>query len=125
MVARDLARAISGEAPCRTTDGEPSSEPRGRMRQLIVLLAFGVSTVATAADYSSWPGRDPAPVALPNQVQVAQGKDTCCKHCTKRQPCGNSCITQRLFARKPLRLHSDHRRAANSAKCSYCRTAAP
>ena len=65
-----------------------------------VLLLFW-SSMATAADYSSWRSHDPAPAILFSSGQLAQGKDTCCKHCTKGQPCGNSCISANAKCKQP------------------------
>jgi len=63
-----------------------------------MLMTVGVllSFPAAAADYTPWPGQDnysngSALVALGQQL--ATDKDTCCKHCTKGQPCGNTCIS--------------------------------
>jgi len=70
------------------------------MRPLIVLFAFCSST-ALAADYSSWRGHAPVPVAFSIALQLAQGKDTCCKHCSKGQPCGNSCISASAKCKQP------------------------
>lgn len=70
------------------------------MRQLIALLVFCSST-AMAADYSSWQGHDATPLTLSNSVLLAQGKDACCKHCTKGQPCGNTCISASAKCKSP------------------------
>jgi len=61
-------------------------------------------TPAAAADHSPWADwRDwtppPLTVAL-DEAQPAQGQK-CCKHCTKGQPCGNTCISSKKTCRTP------------------------
>jgi uncharacterized protein YgiM (DUF1202 family) len=43
------------------------------------------------------PMTDLLPETAPSQSQPR----TCCKHCSKGQPCGNSCISWRYTCRKP------------------------
>jgi hypothetical protein len=59
------------------------------MRGLAIAL---LSVPAFAADYSSWPGREPAPIAT-EWRELAQQGDRCCKRRTKGQPRGNTCIS--------------------------------
>ena len=68
------------------------------MRLLIVAALF-VAVPALAADYSPWPGREPPKRALP--IELAQKGDGCCKHCTKGQPCGNTCISKEAKCKSP------------------------
>ncbi len=68
------------------------------MRTLAVVLLF-LSAPTSAADYTPWPGRD-NPVAS-GLTQLAQQKDACCKHCTKGQPCGNTCISASAKCKSP------------------------
>jgi hypothetical protein len=52
-----------------------------------------------AAEYTPWADR-----ALPTieaLTQLAQRQDTCCKHCTKGQPCGNTCISAKAKCKQP------------------------
>jgi hypothetical protein len=52
-----------------------------------------------AAEYTPWADRVlPALEAL---TQLAQRQDTCCKHCTKGQPCGNTCISAKAKCKSP------------------------
>ena len=65
---------------------------------LVVLL----SGPAFAANYTPWDGHDSAPLATRLSVEFAQkGGDSCCKHCTKGQPCGNSCISASAKCKQP------------------------
>jgi hypothetical protein len=69
------------------------------MKALALILAL-LSMPAFAADYTPWPGREPVPIAS-ELVELAQQRDTCCKHCTKGQPCGNSCIAASSKCKQP------------------------
>jgi hypothetical protein len=55
---------------------------------------------AFTADYTPWPGRDATPIAS-EWLQLAQQRDTCCKHCTKGKPCGNTCIAASSKCKQP------------------------
>jgi hypothetical protein len=69
------------------------------MRALfLVLLMFGEP--ALAADYLPWPGRDKQPAQI-EWLQLTQRGQACCKHCTKNQPCGNSCISTKKRCHQP------------------------
>lgn len=35
-----------------------------------------------------------APPAVPNMSTAPRVADSCCKHCSKGQPCGDSCISR-------------------------------
>jgi hypothetical protein len=63
------------------------------MRGLALPVAL-LSMPAFAADHTPWPGHELEPGATA-WVEMAQQRDTCCKHCTKGKPCGNSCIAAR------------------------------
>jgi len=54
-----------------------------------LMLASDVSQLS-AADYSPQIGRPLRSVEL--VIELAQ-QDRCCKHCTKGQPCENTCIS--------------------------------
>jgi len=64
----------------------------------VVSIALAMS--ALAADYSPWTGSigQNATGAL---TELAQRQDTCCKHCTKGQPCGNTCISAKAKCKSP------------------------
>lgn len=69
---------------------------------LHIVAAVVIATPAVAADYSPWPGQF---VERP-QIELVTSKrggggDTCCKHCTKGQPCGNTCISVKDTCRTP------------------------
>ena len=57
------------------------------------VFALLLSTTAggTARDYSPWVER-PSP-GTGSLIELAQRPNACCKHCTKGQPCGNTCIS--------------------------------
>jgi hypothetical protein len=69
------------------------------MRMLATIVVL-FSLPAAAADYTPWPGRDNQP-AISGLIELAQDKDTCCKHCTKGQPCGNTCISAKAKCKSP------------------------
>jgi hypothetical protein len=69
------------------------------MRGLALVVAL-LSVPAFAADYSPWPGREPAPIAS-EWTELAQQGDRCCKRCTKGQPCGNTCISTKSKCKSP------------------------
>ena len=69
------------------------------MRLLWVLIVLA-SMPAVAADYSSWPGHDVI-TRLVTDVELAKNGDGCCKHCTKGQPCGNTCISTKSKCKSP------------------------
>jgi len=68
----------------------------------LILVVALLSVPAIAADYTPWPGREPEPFAMA-LVEMAQQRDTCCKHCTKGKPCGNSCIAASSKCKQPPR----------------------
>jgi hypothetical protein len=61
------------------------------MRSLVIILAL-ISAPAMAADYTPWPGREGVPASFETK-EAPQLAQACCKHCTKGQPCGNTCIS--------------------------------
>jgi hypothetical protein len=61
------------------------------MRSLAIIMAL-IGAPAMAADYTSWPERGQQP-ALSDMREAPQVAQACCKHCTKGQPCGNTCIS--------------------------------
>ncbi len=68
------------------------------MRALALVLAL-LSVPAFAADHTPWPAADRADVAEP--IELAQRGKACCKHCTKGQPCGDSCISTKKKCTTP------------------------
>jgi hypothetical protein len=69
------------------------------MRAFAVLIAL-LSVPAFAADYSPWPAQEPGSLGAA-LVELAQQRDSCCKHCTKGQPCGNTCISAKAKCKQP------------------------
>jgi hypothetical protein len=69
------------------------------MRGLSLVVAL-LSAPALAADYTPWPAQERQPIAS-NWVELAQQGQTCCKKCTKGQPCGNSCISASAKCKQP------------------------
>jgi len=67
------------------------------MTALVVVVAL-LSVPAFAADHTPWPGQEREPVAS-KWVELAQ--QTCCKKCTRGQPCGNSCISASAKCKQP------------------------
>jgi hypothetical protein len=63
-----------------------------------LLLALA-AVPATAADYSPWTDRPS--FAIETLTELAQQQDRCCKHCTKGQPCGNTCISAKAKCKSP------------------------
>jgi hypothetical protein len=61
------------------------------MRALGLLLIM-IGAPVMAADHTPWPGRE-SPSGLPESTGTTQLAQACCKHCTKGQPCGNTCIS--------------------------------
>jgi hypothetical protein len=59
------------------------------MRVLALVVAL-LSVPAFAAEYTPWPDQGRKPMAA---TWIQQAQQTCCKRCTKGQPCGNSCIS--------------------------------
>lgn len=68
------------------------------MRALALVVAL-LSVPALAADYSPWPGQEPASAS--EWLELAQQGDRCCKRCTKGQPCGNTCISTKSKCKSP------------------------
>jgi hypothetical protein len=69
------------------------------MRGLALVVAL-FSVPAFAADYTPWPGHERQLIAT-DWVELAQQGQTCCKKCTKGQPCGNSCISASAKCKQP------------------------
>lgn len=67
--------------------------------RLLAVLLLNVTAPAVAADHSPW-GSPPAS-ARPTLTELAQRQDACCKHCTKGQPCGNTCISAKARCKSP------------------------
>ena len=67
------------------------------MRGLALIFVL-MCAPAVAADYSPWLGRDV--LALEELAQAPNG-GACCKHCTKGQPCGNTCISAKAKCKSP------------------------
>lgn len=70
------------------------------MRTVMILALAMFSTSAMAADYTPWPGHDQSPPAL-SDLRPVKGDDSCCKHCTKGQPCGDTCISTKAKCKNP------------------------
>jgi hypothetical protein len=68
------------------------------MRVLALVVAL-LSVPAFAADHTPWPGRERERIVVSKWVELAQ--QTCCKRCTKGQPCGNTCISANAKCRQP------------------------
>ena len=61
-------------------------------------LPLSAAAPVTARDYSPWIDRPSASAAV---IELAQRQDACCKHCTKGQPCGNTCISAKAKCKSP------------------------
>lgn len=68
--------------------------------RLLFALAMLVAWPAMAADYTPWPGRDVMRLSI-SDIRPVRGGDACCKHCTKGQPCGNTCISAKAKCKSP------------------------
>src|SRR5690349_10060798 len=69
---------------------------------VVVVLMLGSVTSVAAGDYSPWLGRTTNhDTPLLELVRSKKGGDSCCKHCTKGQPCGNSCISTKYKCHQP------------------------
>lgn len=69
------------------------------MRRPLAVAAAALallSTPAMAGNYTPWPGRE-APPPQTEWLELAQ--KSCCKRCTKGQPCGNTCISKNATCR--------------------------
>jgi len=51
-----------------------------------------IGAPALAVEFTPWPGRESAPTSI-DTLEAPQLAQACCKHCTKGQPCGNTCIS--------------------------------
>lgn len=61
-------------------------------------LLIACAVPSHAGDYSPWLHR---PNSIDALAELAQRQDTCCKHCTKGQPCGNTCISAKAKCKSP------------------------
>ena len=59
---------------------------------MVALVVALLSVPAFAADHSPWLGAPDRP-PMSEWVELAQQGQTCCKQCSKGQPCGNTCIS--------------------------------
>lgn len=66
-----------------------------RIASVATMLTL-LATPVTAANYTPWPGRE-APPPQTEWLELAQ--KSCCKRCTKGQPCGNTCISKTATCR--------------------------
>jgi hypothetical protein len=76
----------------------------GRFLSPLTVVAMSLSaTPVAAANYSPWADRPRSAVERLSieLVKSKKGSDICCKHCTKGQPCGNSCISIKDKCHKP------------------------
>ena len=69
---------------------------------LHIVACLAVALPAAADDYTPWPDQ-PANHDAPRLelVRSKKGGDSCCKHCSKGQPCGNSCISVKDRCHQP------------------------
>jgi hypothetical protein len=66
---------------------------------VLALMLSLTASMAGPADYLPWTDRhNTEQRAL---TVLAQRQDTCCKHCTKGQPCGNICISAKAKCKSP------------------------
>jgi hypothetical protein len=68
------------------------------VRLLGMLIVF-VAAPVMAANHSPWVDRPGN--SIENLTELAQRQDRCCKHCTKGQPCGNTCISAKYKCKSP------------------------
>lgn len=68
--------------------------------RLLLAFAMLIASPAMAADYTPWPERDVARPSL-SDLRPVKGDDACCKHCSKGQPCGNTCISAKSKCKSP------------------------
>lgn len=66
----------------------------------IGLFVLMLSAPSFAVDYTPWPDRPPDKTPQIEWARQAQGQ-ACCKHCTKGQPCGNTCISAKSKCKSP------------------------
>ena len=69
----------------------------------LILVVFAAPAIA--AEHSPWViDTQPPPLTefreLAQQQQAPNGQ-ACCKHCTKGQPCGNTCISATAKCKSP------------------------
>jgi hypothetical protein len=66
-------------------------------------LLCTIALLALGAEFTPWPGHASAAAGLPIELVKSKkgGSESCCKHCTKGQPCGNSCISVRDKCHRP------------------------
>lgn len=69
------------------------------MHRMVLLFAL-LSPPAFAADYTPWQ-ESPAGRPALGLLELAQQRDTCCKHCKKGKPCGNTCIATTSKCKQP------------------------
>jgi hypothetical protein len=72
----------------------------GKAMRILALVVALLSVSAFAADYTPWRGQEHEPMAF-RLIELAQQAPTCCKKCTKGQPCGNSCIAASAKCKQP------------------------
>ncbi len=68
----------------------------GTMRIAVAALLPGFSLPVGAAEYAPWPGQTEV---QSERVEFAQ--KSCCKRCTRGQPCGNTCISKKATCNNP------------------------
>jgi hypothetical protein len=66
----------------------------------LALVVALLSVPAYAADYSPWLSQE-RKVSASEWTELAQQGQTCCRKCTKGQPCGNSCIAANAKCKQP------------------------
>jgi hypothetical protein len=73
----------------------------GEAMRVLALVVALLSVPAFATDYTPWPGQEREPAASSKWVELAQQPQKCCKHCSKGQPCGNTCIAATAKCKQP------------------------
>ena len=68
------------------------------MKLLATVLVLTIAYPGLAAEHTPWIDRPTNATAL---TELAQRQDRCCKHCTKGQPCGNTCISAKAKCKSP------------------------
>lgn len=70
---------------------------------MIVLAAPALAAVPEPAPMTPWTEAAPPPAATVEapQASPAEVATSCCKHCSKGKPCGDSCIARDKTCRAP------------------------
>lgn len=68
---------------------------------MIVLAAPALAAAPEPAPMTPWTEAVPAATVEAPQASPAEVATSCCKHCSKGKPCGNSCIARDKTCRAP------------------------